>query len=54
MFFGGQTAFNGDIGSWNTGAVTRMGGMFSYTASFNQDLSIWCVQNNFDSEPYFF
>jgi hypothetical protein len=25
--------------------------MFKYASAFNQDLSSWCVQNNFNSEP---
>ena len=25
--------------------------MFGYATAFNQNLSGWCVQNNFDSEP---
>jgi hypothetical protein len=28
--------------------------MFNNASAFNQDLSKWCVQNNFNSAPSFF
>merc|ERR1719389_1348048 len=39
--FDEASAFNGDISSWNTAAVTRMDYMFSEASAFNQDLSSW-------------
>ena len=44
------SAFNKDIGSWNTAAVTDMIAMFGNAASFNQDLTGWCV-TNITTEP---
>jgi surface protein len=47
MFFG-ATAFNQNIGYWNTAAVTSMGSMFQGATSFNQDIGLWntaAVQN---------
>ena len=35
------TAFNGDIGEWNTASVTNMQGMFLGATSFNQDIGNW-------------
>jgi surface protein len=35
------TAFNQNIGSWNTGAVTNMGYMFSAASAFNQNIGSW-------------
>jgi hypothetical protein len=31
-----------------------MSWMFEGATAFNQDLSGWCVQNNFNAEPAFF
>ena len=39
--FNFASAFNRDIGGWNTAQVTNMGGMFWYASAFNQDISSW-------------
>ena len=39
------------LGSWDTSSVTDMSCMFEGADAFNQDLSGWCVQSNFSSEP---
>ena len=49
--FNQVTSLNGGISSWKTSAVTSVAYMFYGATAFNQDLSSWCVQNNFNSEP---
>ena len=39
--FGTASAFNQNIGSWNTLKVTDMTGMFKDASSFNHDISGW-------------
>ncbi|CAL6420764.1 unnamed protein product [Bathycoccus prasinos] len=35
------SAFNHDIGSWNTAHVTDMGYMFFRASAFNHDIGSW-------------
>jgi len=39
--FGNASAFNGNIGSWNTSQVTNMIGMFSGASAFNGNIGSW-------------
>ncbi|MCF6287671.1 MAG: DUF285 domain-containing protein, partial [Proteobacteria bacterium] len=41
FMFSEATAFNQDIGNWNTAAVTAMGFMFRGATAFNQDIGNW-------------
>jgi surface protein len=41
--FSNATAFNTNIGSWNTAKVTNMTSMLYGTTNFNQNLSSWNV-----------
>ena len=43
--FNSATAFNQDIGRWNTSKATNMTKMFRTASAFNQDISGWCVPN---------
>ena len=43
--FSNASAFNGQIGSWDVGNVTRMDGMFADASAFNRDIGNWNVSN---------
>jgi surface protein len=43
--FVSDTAFNGNIGGWNTGNVQYMSGAFAGATQFNQDISGWDTSN---------
>ena len=51
--FAGDSAFNQDIGGWNTGNVTDMAYMFFYASAFNQNIGSWNTGNVTDMSDMF-
>jgi surface protein len=52
--FSYASAFNQDIGRWNTAQVTDMGAMFYYASVFNHDISSWTGSAATTAQPHMF
>ena len=52
--FAGATAFNQDIGNWNTASVRNMSAMFEGATSFDQDIGNWNTASVRNMDGMFF
>ena len=50
--FADATAFNQDIGEWETENVTAMSNMFENSSSFNQNIGDWDVSSVDDCDGF--
>ena len=51
--FNSASAFNQDIGGWNTEKVTDMNAMFYRASAFNQDIGSWNTAQVTDMQSMF-